>query len=175
MTHYVYFASHAPLSVKQMGDNPIRENIYETELDFMGLFFEENIDEETGKRFSYSKHVRLRYQTCCTSNYLPMDERYDRNNSFAKKVSKLVYDYVMKALEDSPEVVYYIALNSYENRDFETMRKVHISEIKSDEDLHIEAGECIRIYRDDPLLELLDDVNGFLVVANPEQYGLCNS
>ena len=175
MTLSAYFASHAPLSVEQMGDNPIRGNIYETELDFTGLFFEENIDEETGKRFSYSKHVRLRYQTCCSSGYLPMDERYDRNNSFAKKISKLVYDYVMKALEDSPEVVYYIALNSYEDQDFETMRSVHISEINSDEDLHIGDRECIRIYRDDPMLELLDDVNGFLVVANPEHYGLCNT
>ena len=85
MTYYAYFASHAPLSVESMGDNPIRENIYETELDFAGLFFEENIDEETGNRFSYSKHVKLRFQTCCSSNYLPMDERYDRNNSYAKK------------------------------------------------------------------------------------------
>lgn len=172
MTYYAYFASHAPLSVEPMGDNPLRGNIYETELDFTGLFFEENIDEVTGKRFSYSKHVKLRYQTCCSSNYLPMDVNYQRNKSYAKKISKLVYDYVIKALEDSPEVVYYISLNSYEDQDFETVRKVHISEVKSDEDLHIGDRECIRIYRDDPMLDFLDDETGFLVLENPHYYGL---
>ncbi|MCZ2259598.1 hypothetical protein [Sporosarcina sp. G11-34] len=172
MTHYAYFASHAPLSVEPMGDNPIKRNTYETALDFTGLYFEENIDEETGKRFSYSKHVKLRYQTCRTSNYLPIDEGYNRNNSYAKKISKLVFNYLMKALEDSPEVVYYISLNSYENEDFKTVRKVHISEIKSDEDLHIGDRECIRIYRDDPMLELLNDDTGFHVLENPNYYGL---
>lgn len=172
MTYYAYFASHAPLSVKPMGDNPIHGNTYETELDITGLFFEENIDEEKGKRFSYSKHVKHRYQTSCTSNYLPMDERYNRNNSYAKKISKLVFNYIIKALEDSPEIVYYISLNSYEDEDFKTIRRVHISEIQSDEDLHIGDRECIRIYRDDPMLELLNDDTGFHVLENPSYYGL---
>lgn len=155
-----------------MGYNPIRENVYETELDFTGLFLEGNLDEETGKRFSYSKHVKLRYQTCCTSNYLPMDVGYNQNNAYQKKISKLVYEYIMQALEDSPEVVYYISLNGYEDEDFETMRRVHISEIKSDEDLHIGDRECIRIYRDDPMLEVLGDETGYLILENPEYYGL---
>lgn len=171
MTYYAYFASHAPLSTDEMGYRPIKENVYETELDFTGLFFEENIDEETGRHFSYSKHVKLYYQTCCTSNHLPMNEKYNQNNSYEKKISKLVYEYVMKALEDSPEVVYYIALNSYEDEGFEITRRVHISEIKSDEDLHIGAYECLRIYRDDPKLEIMDDENGYLVLENPEYYG----
>lgn len=172
MTYYAYFASHAPLSTVEMGYNPIRENVYETELDFTGLFFEENIDEETGKRFSYSKHMKLRYQTCCYAEYIPMNERYNRNDVYEKKISKLIYEYVIKALEDSPEVVYYISLNSHEDEDFETIRRVHISDIKSDEDLHIGDRECIRIYRDDPMLELLDDETGFLILENPHHYGL---
>lgn len=77
MTYFAYFASHAPLSTAEVGYNPIRVNVYETELDFTGLFFDENIDEETSKRFSFSKHVKLRYQTCCASNYLPMGVGYN--------------------------------------------------------------------------------------------------
>ena len=162
MTYYAYFSSHAPLSTVEMGYNPIRENVYETELDITGLSFDENIDEETGKRFSYSKQVKLRYQTCCTSNYFPMDVGYNRNNIYQKKISKLLYDYIMQALEDSPEVVYYISLNSDEDQEFKTIRRVHISEIRSDEDLHIGDRECIRIYRDDPMLALLDDEQDIL-------------
>ena len=101
-----------------------------------------------------------------------MNERYNRNDSCEEKISKLIYEYVIKALEDSPEVVYYISLNSHEDEDFETIRRVHISAIQSDEDLHIGDRECLRIYRDDPMLAILDDETGYLVLENPEYYGL---
>ena len=97
---------------------------------------------------------------------------YKQNNTYHKKISKLVYDYIMQALVDSPEVVYYISVNGYEDQEFNTIRRVHISEIKSEDDLHIGDRECIRIYRDDPMLALLDDKTGFLILENPQYYGL---
>lgn len=156
-----------------MGDNPVKgtENVYETGLDFTSLYFEENVDEETGKHFHYSKHVKLRYQTRCFSNYLPTNERYNRYSSYENKISKLVYTYVINALENSPEIVYYSSLDSYEDEDFETIRRVPISTIRSDEDLHIGDRECLRIYRDDPMLEILNDETGYLVLENPTYYG----
>lgn len=168
MTHYAYIASHAPLSTESVGYRSIRENIYESELDFTGLWFEENIDEQTKRRFHFSKHVRLRYQTRCSSNFLPMNGNYKAYNPFYKKISVLLYEYIMKALEESPVVMYYISLDSYEDQEFQKSRTVHISEIQSHEDLHIDDRECLRIVRDDPVMDFLDDESGFIYVNHPE-------
>ncbi|MFS0614730.1 hypothetical protein [Lederbergia ruris] len=168
MTYYAYFASHAPLSTESIGYQPIRENVYASELDFTGLWFEENMDEETLKRFYFSKHVRLRYQTRCTSNYLPIEGNYRFNNPFSQKISNLLFDYIMKALEDSPVVMYYISLDGHEDEEFATFKTIHLSEIQTHEDLHINDRECLRIIRDDPILDYLEDESGFIYVKHPE-------
>ncbi|MBO0994135.1 hypothetical protein [Bacillus sp. SD088] len=168
MTYYAYFASHAPLSTEAIGYQPIRENVYASELDFTGLWFEENMDKTTQKRYPFSKLVRLRYQTRCTSNHLPIEGNYRPNHPFCKKISVLLYEYILRALEDSPIVVYYISLDSHENEEFNTVKTVHLSEIQTHEDLHINDRDCLRIIRDDPILEYLEDESGFIYVNHPE-------
>ncbi|OAK69077.1 hypothetical protein [Lederbergia galactosidilytica] len=168
MTYYAYFASHAPLSTEEIGYQPIRENVYASELDFTGLWFEENLDEANEKRYPFSQHVRLHYQTRCTSNYLPIEGNYRSNHTFYKKISVLLFEYILKALEDSPIVVYYISLDSQEDEEFTLVKTLHLSEIQSPEDFHINDRECLRIIRDDRILEYLEDESGFIYVKHPE-------
>lgn len=47
-----------------------------------------------------------------------MDERYNWNNAHQKKISNLIYEYVINALEDSLEVVCFISLNGREDENF---------------------------------------------------------
>lgn len=54
MTYYAYFASHAPLSTKSIGYQPLKRNVFASELDATGLYFEENVDSDTKKRFFYT-------------------------------------------------------------------------------------------------------------------------
>lgn len=96
-----------------------------------------------------------------------MADNYNPNNPFDKKISTLIYNYLLSALKNSPVVMYYISLDSYENNPFETFRKVHVSELKEPKDVVIHDRECLRIHRDDPLLDYLDDETGFVYVKNP--------
>ncbi|MFK9090716.1 hypothetical protein [Bacillus salipaludis] len=65
MTQYIYLASPMKLPKGSFGLNPMspeQPNIFETELDFAHLSFENNYDSASKSRFSYSPHFSFKYQ-----------------------------------------------------------------------------------------------------------------
>lgn len=169
MTYYVYFASHAPLSTKSMGYHHVH-GVYDNELDATGLFFEENMNKTTGKRYSFSKHVSLRYQTRTTSNFLAIGA-LNEHNGYEQKIAQLIFDYVQTAVRNSPVVVLYLSLDGEENKPFTNTRTAHASTITKPADLVLDERHCLRLYRNKQALEFLDDKWGHVYVANPQYVG----
>ncbi|TDK58173.1 hypothetical protein E2K98_24985 [Bacillus salipaludis] len=75
MTQYIYIASPLRLPKGSFGSTPIspeQPNIFKDEYDFAELYFENNYDSETKRKFSYSPHFSFKYQVAVMSYHIPL-------------------------------------------------------------------------------------------------------
>ncbi len=147
MTQYIYLASPNKLSQGSFGLNPISSkhpNIFERELDFVHLYFENNYDEEIKKRFSYSRHFSFNYQVTTYSNHIPLKNELE-GNSTEEKVLDILYSYLEKAVQSSGVVDYFTSLNGEEDLNISQRSKVRWKEIKTPYDLVLGDREFLVI------------------------------
>ena len=143
MTQYVYIASPMKLPVGSFGDKPIsadKPNVYESELDFTSLYFENNYDDERKTRFSYSSHFSFKHQVSVASNYIPLAHELHRKRHkstipFEDKCMKLLYSYLEEAIHASGRIEYFTSLNGQEKLPLSNKKSVHWNEIKDPYDL----------------------------------------
>lgn len=142
MTQYTYIASPIKLPQGTYGLNPIspeQPNIYESELDFAHLYFENNYDEQIKRKFSYSTHFTLKYQVATTSNHLPL--KFEKIKSTEGKCLNILYSYIDEAIQNSGIIEYYSSINGHEDLDIAEKREVRWEEVKTPYDLILEDRE----------------------------------
>ena len=81
--NYQQALSVNPVSAKQ-------PHVFRTELDFTHLFFENNMDEQSKKRFSFSPHFSLEHQVAFSHNFLPLKNEL-KGNSIEEKCFNILY------------------------------------------------------------------------------------
>ena len=87
MTQYFYLAAPRKLPTGSFGSNPVsaqQPHVFRTELDFTHLFFENNVDEQSKKRFSFSPHFSLKHQVAFSHNFFPLKNEL-KGNSIEEK------------------------------------------------------------------------------------------
>lgn len=137
MTQYIYLASPLNLPEGSFGLNPVspeQPNVFETELDFAHLSFENNYDSETKVRFNYSPHFSFNYQVACSYNFLFLKDCLKGNATDEKCLGQL-YLYIGNALQASGIVEYYTSWNGEEALPITNKRSIQWVNIKTPYDL----------------------------------------
>ncbi|ETI69820.1 hypothetical protein [Neobacillus vireti] len=137
MTQYIYLASPVKLPEGTYGLNPVspeQPNVFETELDFAHLSFENNYDRESKSRFSYSPHFTFHYQVACSYNFLFLKEGL-KGNATDEKCLGLLHSYISNALQASGIVEYYTSWNGEEALPITNRRSIQWTDIKTPYDL----------------------------------------
>ncbi|WP_260451919.1 hypothetical protein [Listeria innocua] len=90
MTQYHYLASKAALKTTTFENKT--NFIYQNDLDFLSLNFEENIDERTNEKISYSKHFNptCNFQVAISEGELPLKGE-EQNNEYESNSLKILY------------------------------------------------------------------------------------
>ncbi|WP_260449780.1 hypothetical protein [Listeria innocua] len=90
MTQYHYLASKAALRTTTFENKT--NFIYQNDLDFLSLNFEENIDERTNEKISYSKHFNptCNFQVAISEGELPLKGE-EQNNEYESNSLKILY------------------------------------------------------------------------------------
>ena len=115
MTEYVYIGSNRPLALGDVNDRGIQKGsvIYYEDFDHLPKFyFEANIDDNTGERFSFSKHLSpFRYQVA-SMNSLP-----DEGEPFLSEEGTSFFNYIQEHFNDNnvKKIAVLFSLNSYED------------------------------------------------------------
>lgn len=147
MTQYVYIASPNRLPQCSLGLNPKSSkqyNIFDSELDFAHLYFENNYDEKLKRKFSYSPHFTFNYQVATYSNHMPLKLEL-KGTAEEEKVLDILYSYLEKAVQSSGIVEYFTSLNGKEDLDVSLQREVRWKEIKTPYDLVLKDREFLII------------------------------
>jgi hypothetical protein len=121
MTQYFYLAALKKLPTGSFGSNPVsakQPHVFRTELDFTHLFFENNMDEQSKKRFSFSPHLSLEHQVAFSHNFLPLKNELKGNSIIEEKCLNILYLYIEEALQMSRVVEYFSSLNGKEDLPF---------------------------------------------------------
>ena len=137
MTQYFYLAAPRKLPTGSFGSNPVsakQPHVFRTELDFTHLFFENNIDEQSKKRFSFSPHFSLEHQVAFSHNFLPLKNEL-KGNSIEEKCLNILYSYIEEALQMSGVVEYFSSLNGKEDLPVSCKKSIHWSDLKTPYDL----------------------------------------
>ncbi|MFV8828492.1 hypothetical protein [Alkalihalobacterium sp. APHAB7] len=143
MTQYIYIASPMRLKAGSFGSKPVsveRPHIFHNEWDFTHLFFENNYDANTKKRFSYSTHFSFKHQVACDHNHMPLKTQITRR-SVETKCLTILYDYMEEALEASGILEYFTSLNGHEDRPLYKKRTIRWANIQTPYDLVLEDRE----------------------------------
>ncbi|EIL5149163.1 hypothetical protein LL198_001988 [Listeria innocua] len=114
MTQYHYLASKAALKTTTHENKT--NFIYQNDLDFLSLNFEENIDERTNEKFSYSKHFNptCNFQVAISEGKLPLKGE-EQNNDYESKSLKILHDYIIKVSKESDTLELYTSWKGEEN------------------------------------------------------------
>lgn len=143
MTQYVYIASPNKLSQGSFGLRPVsfaQPNIFDRELDFVHLYFENNYDEKLKQRFSYSPHFSFNYQVATYSNHMPLTLDI-QGTAEERKVLDILYAYLEKAVQSSGVVEYFTSLEGKQDADVSSQREVRWNEIQTSYDLLLNDRE----------------------------------
>ncbi|MEH7351115.1 hypothetical protein [Gottfriedia acidiceleris] len=148
MTQYHYISSPKRLKDGSFGQNPISPNVYANELDFTHLYMERNYDPEEKKIFSFSKHFKYKYQVCMMSQQVPLKGE-KRITPEGEKCLKILYEYIIEAVNESGVIEYYASWNSEEDYPINHKRQIALTDLKSPRDLIIAEREFVTIYKDE--------------------------
>lgn len=148
MTQYVYLASPVKLPVGSFGLNPVspdRPNVFQTELDFVHLYFENNYDSNLKRRFSYSSHFSYKHQAAVSSNYLPLSNQI-RGTAEEEKCLRLLYAYMENAIQASGVLEYFTSWNGEEDMPIAKKGTIYWSDVKTPYDLVLDDREFLEIF-----------------------------
>lgn len=129
------------------GPTPVSEdkpNVYNSEYDWAGLYFENNYDSEMKKRFSYVPDFTHKHQVAVSGDALPtkLDEDHSR---IEEKCVKLLHEYVKGAIQESGMIEICTCINGTEDRGNWTKRTIYWPDITSAYDLVLEDRELCEI------------------------------
>ena len=143
MTQYIYIASPMRLPEGPFGSIPLspeQPNVFKNELDFTHLYFENNYDSKSKRRFSYSTHFSFKHQVAAYSNFIPL--KYDlKGNAVEEKCLTILYSYLEEALQASGVVEYFTSLNGKEALAISKKRNIRWMDIKTPYDLVLDDRE----------------------------------
>ncbi|AIF42904.1 hypothetical protein X953_06575 [Virgibacillus sp. SK37] len=114
--------------------------MFDSELDFVYLYFENNYDEKLKQKFSYSPYFSFNYQVATYSNYMPLKLEL-KGTAEEGKVLDILYSYLEKAVQSSGIVEYFTSLNGKEDLGVSLRREVRWIEIKTSYDLVLKDRE----------------------------------
>ncbi len=143
MTQYIYIASPLKLPQGEFGLNPVskdKPNVFRTDLDFVHLYFENNYDEDTKQKFSYSKHFSYKHQTAAYTNSIPLKHEVD-GSAGEKKCLELLYSYLENAIYKSGAIEYFTSISGEEDLSISKKKEVKWADIKTPYDLVLEDRE----------------------------------
>lgn len=143
MTQYIYIASPVKLPKGSFGSKPLspeQPNIFKTELDATGLFFENNYDKKLKKKFSYSPHFSFEYQVAAYSSAIPM--KYRLKGTLKEEMClNILHSYLKKAIQASGVVEYFTSWSGEEHASISKKRSVAWMDIKTPYELVLEDRE----------------------------------
>ncbi|GAE29326.1 hypothetical protein [Halalkalibacter hemicellulosilyticus] len=143
MTQYIYLASPLRLPKGSFGLNPISSeapNVFGNEVDFTHLFFEDNYDSNSKRRFPYSSHFSYKHQVAAYANHIPLTSQL-KGNAEEEKCLTILYDYMGEAIQKSGVIQYFTSLNGEENLALSNKRNIHWLDLKKPYDLVLEDRE----------------------------------
>ncbi len=143
MTQYIYIASPVRLPKGSFGLNPVspqNPNVFKTELDATGLYFENNYDNKSKRKFSYSPHFSLEYQVAAYSNAIPLKYRL-AGNAIEEKCLNILYSYLKEALQASGVIEYFTSWSGEERLAISKKQSVCWKNIKTPYDLVLDDRE----------------------------------
>lgn len=143
MTQYIYLASPVKLPGGSFGANQAsseQPNIFQTELDFTHLSFENNYDRNLKRKFSYSPHFSFDCQVAAYSNFIPLKPRL-RGTAEEEKCLRILYDYLEAAMQESGIIEYFTCLSGKEDSPISKKQSVRWKDMKDGYDLVIEDRE----------------------------------
>jgi len=147
MTRYIFIASPIKLPKGEFGSNPLskeKPNVFKTELDFTHLYFENNYNSITKKRFSYSNHLTYEYQVAAYANQIPIRGQ-ETGSSYEKKCLKILYEYIEKAIYQSGYLELFTSWNGEESNLLSNQRRLRWENIKDPYDLVLKDLEVVEI------------------------------
>lgn len=144
MTQYIYIASPMRLPKGSFGSNrlftPEHPNVFKNELEFTHLYFENNYDSETKKRFSYSPHFSFKHQVAVTHNFIPL--KYElKGIAIEEKCLSILYSYLEEALQAAGVVEYFTSLNGKEEFPISNNKIICWKDLKTPYDIVLEDRE----------------------------------
>lgn len=125
------------------GSNPVsfeQPNVFESELDFVHLYFTNNYDSNQKRKFSFSPHFSFAHQVAVYVNHIPFKYRF-KGTSEEEKCLEILYSYLEEALQSSGIVEYFTSLDGKEDLEILKRRNVRWMEIKTPYDLVLEDRE----------------------------------
>ncbi|WP_057913052.1 hypothetical protein [Peribacillus muralis] len=143
MTQYMYIASPMRLPNGSFGSKPLsseQPNVFINELDFIGLYFDNNYDSRLKRKISYSPHFSFDYQVAAYSNHIPLGLEY-KGTAEEVKCLTILYAYLNEALNASGVVEYFTCLSGKEHSALSNKRNMCWVDIKDPYDLVLEDLE----------------------------------
>lgn len=143
MTQYIYLASPIRLPKGSFGQSPLspeQPNIFNSELDFAHLHFENNYDSELKQRFSYSPHFSFKHQVAADASHIPLKLQL-QGTAEEEKCLSILQDYIEEALQASWMIEYFTSLSGKEDSGISKKRHIRWSDVKDPYDLVIEDLE----------------------------------
>ncbi len=143
MTQYWYIASPNKLPVGSYGLTPVlpdRPNVFQNELDFTHLYFENNIEDTSIERISFSSHFNFEYQVDTSHNFMPL-KGSETGHPHEEKCLQILYRYLEEALHDSGILEIFTSISGEEHRAIRSMKQVKWKDIQSPYDLVMDDRE----------------------------------
>ncbi|WP_156854409.1 hypothetical protein [Oceanobacillus sp. AG] len=143
MTQYIYLASPIRLPQGSFGQSPLspeQPNVFNSELDFAHLYFENNYDSQLKQRFSYSQHFSFKHQVAADARDVPLKLQLQGTAEEAKCLS-ILHAYIEEALQESGIVEYFTSQSGKEDSGLAKKRHIRWSDVKDPYDLVIDDLE----------------------------------
>jgi hypothetical protein len=143
MTQYIYIASPVKLRKGSFGSRPLspeQPNVFKDELDFTGLYFENNYDSKSKRRFSYSPHFTFEHQVATESRPIPLKHQL-KGTAKEEKCLNILYFYLEEALQTSGVLELSTCISGKEGSPISEQRSIRWSDIKTPYDLVQEDRE----------------------------------
>lgn len=131
MTEYFYLTSDRPL--EKLSFKKINEPFYSE------LYFNENIDENTLKRFSFSRHFKQKHYQGGYISFLPEKGKMTDQG-------KALFDYIQRQfnIQQASKIEMLFSLNGYEESALSVHHRIHINNLKI-EDLYYKESKFLEI------------------------------
>ncbi|WP_251028543.1 hypothetical protein [Bacillus sp. ISL-18] len=104
------------------------------------MYFENNYESKTKRKFSYSPHFSFEYQVAAMSERIPLKHR-ERGVAIERKCLKILHSYLEDAIQARGVLEYFTSLSGKEHWHISNRRKISWSEIKTPYDLVLDDME----------------------------------